>query len=162
MCGIRATVRFKRAPAELEEEVGDGDLHGSAATGVNLSRIDFPADVGFINADLSEAELYNADLSGADLSNGRLTDAILPDSLSDATLQGTDLTYTDISGEKLQCPVCQEWSAELKTNVPSNVTAVVHTGKGSPSFSEPIDGKPAGVRKTARNKPQNNGEGWFD
>ena len=118
MCGIRATVRFKRAPAELEEKVGDGDLHGSAATGVNLSRIDFPADVGFINADLSEAELYNADLSGADLSNGRLTDAILPDSLSDATLQGTDLTYTDISGEKLQCPVCQEWSAEWENGCP--------------------------------------------
>jgi hypothetical protein len=41
---------------ELEKTVGDGDLHGSAATGVSLIGIEFPVETGFIEAELSEAE----------------------------------------------------------------------------------------------------------
>jgi uncharacterized protein YjbI with pentapeptide repeats len=73
--------------AELEKTVGDGDLHGSTATGVNLSGIDFPVETGFIDADLSDADLEDADLSGATLDNI---------ALSGATLNNVDISETTL------------------------------------------------------------------
>ena len=87
----------KKPHAELEGTVSDGDLHGSVATGVNLSRIDFPADVGFIDADLSEAGLRRADLSEADLGSANLSGA----DLGSADLPEANLSFADLSGADL-------------------------------------------------------------
>ena len=82
----------EKPPAELEKAVGDGDLHGSAAAGVNLSGIDFPVETGFIDADLSGADLPEADLLDADLSGVNLRYA---------DLSWADLRYADLSGTEL-------------------------------------------------------------
>ena len=97
-----------KPPAELEETVGDGDLHGSAATGGDLSENDFPVETGFIDADLSGARLINADLSRADLFNANLsgTDLRRADlseaNLYDADLPGGDLRRADLSEANLR------------------------------------------------------------
>jgi hypothetical protein len=82
----------EKPPAELEKAVGDGNLHGSAAAGGNLSGIDFPVEMGFIDADLSRADLPEADLLDADLSGVNLRYA---------DLSWADLRYADLSGTEL-------------------------------------------------------------
>ncbi len=101
-----------KPPAELEKTVDAGDLHGSAAIGVNLSGIDFPVETGFIDADLSGANLGNSDLSGgtfrrADLSGADLRSAYLPEAylryadLSEADLGNSDLSEADLGNSDL-------------------------------------------------------------
>ena len=97
----------QKPPAELGKEVGDGDLHGSAAIGVNLTGIDFQAGVDFIDADLSEANLRRTDLSEADLGDANLSEANLRRAdlseadLGDANLSEAELYYADLSGADL-------------------------------------------------------------
>jgi hypothetical protein len=82
-----------KPPAELEKTVDAGDLHGSAATGGDLSKIDFPMETGFIDADLSGATLSDADLSATHLAETEFQNSTLS--------RGTDI---DSPGKRIRQP----------------------------------------------------------